>query len=268
MRELSILRLKCLGLRKSSLVTFCRLVSAILAVSTLIIGCSKRSNDGPEGRPPKSLKKYSVAELNQIITTGMPAEDVTNAFGVPGTANRISESAVLLTYRFPHTSGEEALHVAGFSIVLQAGRVTQWSPIHQKSVRRKPPAGVGGSKGNKTIQLFVATDNRSPLVDAVRLQGYAAASELNGSADLTFSAKMFAGDAETKRPGEKTVILLLDSLDASKLRNLTETNVGRRLLVVCKSNVIAAPLISAPFVGGQVQFTAKGSAALDALLAE
>ena len=86
-----------------------------------------------------------------------------------------------------------------------------------------------------------------------------------GAALMSVFHQLFAGNSGSDRPGEQTVILVLNDQDASKLKALTENNLGKRTLLVCRNKVIAAPMISVPITSKQFMFTVKDSGVLDSL---
>ena len=82
---------------------------------------------------------------------------------------------------------------------------------------------------------------------------------------MVFKAKVFSGNSGLANASEKSVILVMNSQDASKLKKLSEENLGKRMLIACRGKVIAAPLIKEPLTSNQLVFTVKDSRVLDNL---
>ncbi len=59
------------------------------------------------------------------------------------------------------------------------------------------------------------------------------------------------------------MILDLKEQDATKLNSLTENQWGKRLLIVCRNKVIAAPVLSTTLAAKQISFAVKYSGTLD-----
>lgn len=235
----------------------------LLVALALTIGCRRESPNHLQ--TGQSAKVYTEVELNKLITPGMSATEVTNKFGSPGSTTEIDQDTVLLTYSFPLEPYKQALHLAGFSIYIKNGNVVKWSPIMEESRQTFQAGGSQGSFGEQSFQVFLAAGNLTNVAIIVDVEGSADASDLKASPDMSFKAKVFAGSSGSERPGEQTVILVVSDQDAVKLKGLTEGNFGKRLLIVCRNKVIAAPAISAPLASRQLMLTVKNSAVLDSL---
>lgn len=237
---------------------------ALLIASTLAVGCSRESARSIRTEQA-SVRVYTDAELNKLIVPGMSTADVTNQFGSPGSTTEIGQAVVMWTYSFPLQPEKVGLHLAGFSIYLKDGKVEKWSPMMEESRQTIQAGGSQGSFGEQSFQIFLATDGLTNVANTVDSDGSADASNLKASADLEFKAKVFAGSSGKERPGEQTVILVVSEQDASKLKDLSEDNFGKRLLLVCRNQAIAAPVISAPLASRQLMFTVKNATVLNGI---
>lgn len=234
-----------------------RTFPVLLVALALTVGCRRES---PTNLPTaSSTKVYTEVELNKLITSGMSAEEVTNKFGSPASMIEIDEDTVLLTYSFPLEPHKQALHLAGFSIYVKHGNVVKWTPIMEESRPTYQAGGPQGLFGEQSFQVFLATGNLTNLAATVDAEGSADVGDLKATPDMVFKAKVFSGRSGSERSGEQTVILVVSDLDAVKLKGLTEANFGKRLLIVWRNKVIAAPAISAPLASGQLLFTVKSS---------
>jgi len=155
--------------------------------------------------------------------------------------------------------------MTGFDVHFKEGKVVTWSPIMGESKKSVQPEGHQSSFGEQSFQVFLATGNLTNVAITVATEGSADASDFKAFPDMTFKAKVFAGNSGSERPGEQTVILVVSEQDASKLKNLSEDNFGKRLLFVCRNKVIAAPAISAPLASRQLMLTVKNASILDSL---
>ena len=238
----------------------------IALVSSL--GCRRGSSESPlPVNRSQATKVYSEAELDKLITPGMSIADVTNKFGLPGSAIQISEGMILLSYSFPFEvkKPEDGPYLTGFGIDIKNGRVVRWSPITGMTGKTIQGGGSQGSFGEQSFQIFLVTDSLTNVVNTIESEGSADASSLKASPNAVFKAKVFAGNSGSERPGEQTVILVVSEQDTSKLKELSENSFGKRLLIVCRNRVIAAPTISAPLASRQLIFTVKDSRVLDSI---
>jgi len=195
----------------------------------------------------------------------MSAADVRKQFGFPGSAIEIGQGVVMWTYSFPLQPGKARLHLAGFDIYLKDDKVEKWSPVMEESRQTFQDGGTQGAFGEQVFQIFLATDGLTNLVNVVDSDGSADVRNLKASPNVEFKAKVFAGSSGRERPGEQTVILVTSEQDASKLRELTENNFGRRLLIVCRNQAIAAPVISAPLGSRQFMFVVRNPTVLNGI---
>ena len=230
-------------------------------------GCNRKSGESQIAINPSQFSKvYTENELNSLIVPGMSIAEVTNTFGLPGSAVKTGEGIILLTYMFPfEAKKEQGPYLTGFGIDIKDGRVVRWSPVTGMTVGTVEGGGSQGSFGELSFQIFLASGSLTNVAAIVDSEGSADASTLRGSPEITFNAKVFAGGSGSERLGEQTVILVVREEDASKLKDLSDGNSGKRLLVVCGNRVIAAPAISAPLASRRLTFTVKSSAVLENL---
>lgn len=233
----------------------------------LAAGCGDKARKTDSTIPAGAIKPYTTQELDKLIVPGMGIGEVTNTFGPPASEMQISEHTVSLMYTFPFETivQEGGLRMTGFDVHFKDGKVVTWSPIMGESKKTFQAAGSQGSFGEQSFQVFLATGNLTNVATTVDGEGSADASDLKAFPDMAFKAKVFAGSSGSERPGEQTVILVLSDQDAAQLKALTEDNFGKRLLIVCRNKVIAAPAISAPLASTQLMLTVKNSAVLDSL---
>jgi hypothetical protein len=230
---------------------------ALAIALTLGVGCSQ----GSHGK----LKTLTEVELDRLIVPGMSAAEVINRFGPAESATEIDPSVSMWIYSFPLQPEKSELHLAGFSIYVKDGKVAKWSPIMEESRQTLQAGRAQGSSGEQSFQIVLATASQSNLIRMVDSEGVADANTLDAPTQMTVRAKVFSGNSRGEVSGEQTVILVVTEDDALKLKNLTQDNFGKRLLIVCRNKVIAAPLISAPIASRQLMFTVKDSSVLSVL---
>ena len=138
------------------------IISITLAVALASsLGCRRRSSE-PQFSVDRSQasKGYSEAELDKLITPGMSIADVTNRFGLPGSAVQISEKMTHLSYSFPFElkKPEHGPYLTGFSIDIKDGRVIRWSPVTGMTGKIQG-GGDQASFGEQSFQIFFVTDS-------------------------------------------------------------------------------------------------------------
>jgi hypothetical protein len=239
----------------------------LLALVLLVGGCGENSDDRQSKVTSHATAIRSKAELDKLIVPGMTTAEVTNIFGIPDSQIQVKEGVAILTYSFPFATiiGEERLHLTGFTVNMRDGKVVNWSPITGEFRKSSQPGASQGLFGEQPFEIFLVTDSLTNMVSRVESEGSADASGVKISPDIAFKAKVFAGRSGTERSDEMTVILVVSDQDSAKLKELSENNLGKRTLVVCRKKVIAAPAITAAITSKQFTFTVKDSRVLESL---
>jgi hypothetical protein len=234
----------------------------LLIVLALAVGCGEQVAPNLHTAPARSTPKYTEAELNKLIVPGMTTAELTAKVGDPGSAIQVSTNLFMATYLFRFDPQNEGL--AGFSVYIADGHVTKWSPITGDSHKTFVPGGSARSFGEQSFQLFLATDELKSMVDIINTEGSADASGVTAPPVMTFKANVSTVINSKGRPGEQTVMLLISDHDASRLKDVTENNIGNRMLIVCHNRGIAALVISQPIGFRQLMFPVKNSNVLNA----
>ena len=63
----------------------------------------------------------------------------------------------------------------------------------------------------------------------------------------------------------KTMFLTINDQDIPKMKSLTQNNIGKRMLIVCRGEVIAAPVINMAIDSNEFMVPVKNSEFLDRL---
>ncbi|NOS72452.1 MAG: hypothetical protein HOP33_21335 [Verrucomicrobia bacterium] len=244
-----------------------RTIILLFALAAFAVGCGQKSNEPQSKVTSNATKVYSEVELNKLIVPGMSIAEVTNTFGIPASEIPVNEKVLIFMYSFPFETvvREGGLRLTGFDVNFRDGKVVDWSPVMGESRKSFQAGESQDSSGDKNFQIFLATDGLTNVLNKVESEGSADASDLKTAPDMTFTAKIFSGKSGSERPGEQTVILVVSEQDVSKLKELSENSFGKRLLIVCRNRVIAAPTISAPLASRQLLFTVKDSRVLDSI---
>ncbi len=242
-----------------------RTILLTFALAAFAVGCGQKSIEPQSKTTGNATKVYSKAELDNLIMPGMTKTEITDVFGLPASEIQASEIGIL-TYSFPFEEviREGPLRLTGFTVNMKDGKVVNWSPIMGESGKSFQAGAPQSSHGDHLFEMFVVKDALTNTLNVFDSEGTVDTSGFKISPDVTFHAKVFAGNSDGSS-GETTVILVLNDGDVSKLKALTENNFGNRTLLVCRNKVIAAPMISVPITTKQFMFTVKNSQALDSI---
>lgn len=239
----------------------------LLVVTIAIAGCSKEPNKPQVSNGRNVTRVYTKGELDKLILVGMSVFELTNRFGAPGSEVQVDENVAILIYSFPIETflREGGFRLIGFDVTIRDEKVVGWSPVTSESRESIQPPDDPDSFGEQSFEMYVAIDHLTNVANRVDSEGSADASSLNASPDLEFKAKVFGGPSDGEQQGEWTVILVVSEQDASRLKTLTENNIGKRTLLVCRKRVIAAPGVHVPVASRQLMFTVKNPRVLEFL---
>ncbi len=252
-------------------------------VTVLAVGCDRTSNDaqskpGVPRIPSRNIPvhRYTEAELNKMIVSGMSLEDVTNRFGLPSFVAQATNNYVFLEYMYPFEvpTPEDGAYMAGFDIDLKDDRVVRWSPVLRGIGEEIPPAQSTNSFGRQRCAIYVLLgDPNDPNTDAMRdvlksfrSKGTADMDSVKRPADMTFEAEVVAHGTIDSRGQRATYITLkFNDADVPKMKRLTEDHINDSILLVCRDKPMKIINIREPINQGTVTFRLDHPAVLDAL---
>lgn len=244
-----------------------RSLELLLAALLLAAGCGNKPDGAQPASVGPSLKRtYTKTELDRLISPGMSFAEVTNTFGPPTSMIQASEHKSVVMYTFPVDLAARVNEptMIGFDVHLRDGRAINWSPVIRGPDGPPQPSTLQDHKSARLFSLFVARDALRNVLETLDSSGQADMTGMRIEPDLTFSAQVFS-DSMDNGPSSDQVALLLSPADALRLKSLTETNYGKRLLIVCSNSVIAAPMITDTLKQGPLLLRVTGSNALDIL---
>jgi hypothetical protein len=212
------------------------------------------------------VKIYTEAELTNLISPGMSMTELTNKFGLPGAASEITSNTILFTYLYPFevTRHEQGLHLEGFGVTLKDGRVLRWSPIMTESYPMFQGTQIQASLGEETFELLFQTDDCTNLLNTLDSLGSVDVSSLKISTAIVFKAQVYVESSDASATN-KSLMLIIGDRDVPKLEKLTEGNLGKRMLIICRNILIAAPSVSMPLDSNKFHFPVKDTEFLNSL---
>lgn len=230
----------------------------MVCVSLLVLGCRR----GHPERQAVPLKAYTEDQLKEYIHVGMDVSNVISQFGNPQATASINSNETLESYVFSSDSAgqKSGLHVDGFSIYVEQGKVIYWSPDYTRTYTMFQHNGkpqTVASYGQHTFELFVERDSLTNVLEMLNLNGHANAASITAPPDMTFKASVYADEATNSV--NQPLFLTISEKDVSKLSDLTKHNFGKRILVVCQGVVIAAPTIEAQINTHRFEFPTRDS---------
>jgi hypothetical protein len=229
-------------------------ICAILLALSSTVGCHR----GPVAH---YVRAYNKTELDELIKSGMTEVQVTNTFG-PATPEMrdVEGSNVIITYLFfpEQIKHDSKVHLVGFSVDIDNGRVTSWSGIDGESFstfQTVTSSQAATSLGEMRFEIFIETDSLTNTLDMLDSNGRADVSDLKLAPDVVFEAQAFAHRDEKASSTNAILFLVLSDNDVPKLRELSENNLGKRMLIVCRNEAIASPRILMPLTSNKIEFS-------------
>lgn len=246
-------------------------VCAILGAG--YVGCSSKPEPSilcaEENNKPKpwcAIK--SVQDLGRFLLPGMETNQILAVLGAPRWSEDVGDGKMVWHHRILPLPADDAapntnVSVIGVALDLTNGRLASWACIYaglpQDDQIRRERTLLGGmmGKGGAELRFFVVSPVPIPhgrYVDSVAFPelGYIAAIP-SLTIDRVTKAEL---EEATNISGfhENTSACLLriavSAEDAKLLKQMTATNIGKRVLVMIGGQPICAPRIVAPLEAG------------------
>ncbi|HKW29163.1 MAG TPA: hypothetical protein VJT54_07500, partial [Verrucomicrobiae bacterium] len=152
----------------------------------------------------------------------------------------------------------------GFGVTLRDGRVLRWSPIMTESYPMFQGSQIQASLGEETFELLIQTDDYTNLLKTLDSPGSVDVSSLKISPAIVFKAQVYVESGDESATNNSLMLIIGDK-DVPKLGKLTENNFGKRMLIIWRNKLIAAPSISMPLNSNKFHFPVKDVEFLNSL---
>jgi hypothetical protein len=237
-----------------------KIITFVLFLLVLASGCHQKQE-------PNYVRIYGKAELDALIKPDMTVAEITNTFGSSGLEMEgMEQDSTTITYLFSPEAirNEKGLHLAGFDVNIRNGRAVGWSAIDTESFNQfpSPTSKEETTIGEENFKLFIQTDFLTNALSNLDSGVVVNESDLKISPDMVFKAQVSVSDDSDTN---KTVLLIIDNQQVPQLKTLTENNFGKRMLVVCRGKVIAAPSIVMPLDSNKLLLKVKDANFFDSL---
>jgi hypothetical protein len=247
---------------------------ALIVVLAFSLGNSKAAdveskNGNPETIDFKAheIERKAQEYLQPLLHVGESPADLVGRFGDPVAENVISSNAVCLSFSFSDRNhAAENAGVGGVDAFFVSNRLSHWRPTYRDpSFSASPPEHPVFTSDKETFKLFVEADSLKNSLEALDSKGSADANDLKTPPDLVFEAKVIVGNDASPTKTNKTMFLTINDQDIPKMKSLTQNNIGKRMLIVCRGEVIAAPVINMAIDSNKLLFPVKNAGFLDRL---
>jgi hypothetical protein len=220
---------------------------------------SKKGNTETIESNAQEIERKAQEYLQPLLHVGESQEDMVRRFGSPMHTMEISSNELCLDFLFSDQNhAAENAGVGGFDAFFVSNRLSHWLPIYQGPRFGAPSTEHAFFKSDKeTFKWFVESDGLKNTLEALDSKGSTDASDLKIPPDLVFEAKVIIGNDTSQSSTNKMMLLTISDKDVSKMKSLSENNLGKRILVVCRNVVIAAPVINEPIASNQILISLK-----------
>jgi hypothetical protein len=247
---------------------------ALIVVLAFSLGNPKAAdveskNGNPETIDSKAheIERKAQEYLQPLLHVGESSTGLVARFGDPVAQHVISSNEVCLSFSFSYRNqAAENAGVGGVDAFFVSNRLSHWRPIYRgPRISTSPPKNPFFTSDKETFKLFVETDSLTNSLEALDSKGSADASDLKIPPDLEFEAKVIVGIDTNQTKANKTMFLTINDQDIPKMKSLTQNNIGKRMLIVCRGEVIAAPVINMAIDSNEFMVPVKNSEFLDRL---
>jgi len=229
--------------------------------------CTKAADLESKNGKSETIESKAQEYLQPLLHVGESPADLVARFGNPVDKHVISSNEVCLSFSFSDRNrAAENAGVGGFDAFFDNNRLSHWRPIYRgPRISTSPPKNPLFTSDKETFKLFVETDSLNNFLEAFDSKGSADASDVKIPPDLVFEAKVIVGNDTNQTSTNKTMFLTINDQDIPKMKSLTQNNIGKRMLIVCRGEVIAAPVINMAIDSNKLLFPVKNSEFLDRL---
>jgi len=266
-------------------------VASLTAV--LFQGCGRRHGDDQRSPVAQNHDRsrptdWSRTNLTALLPAGAPTNTVVTNLGMPDAVIDLGNQKVAWFYEIrPPLAGENGLPESArvaVQVSILNGRCGGWDYVLGQSLKPRPRVvsipldgrGVADTAQATTtrpiLRLFVVSSNPvmgGQFVDTSRFPklGY-----IHRVPDGVFESlkevtlnQVEASSPTGANPTGWDVFITLVGDDAKRLAEVTESSVGKRVLIEVGGEYIAAPFVKGPIDGGSLAFRCKEAGLIDKL---
>jgi len=252
-------------------------VATIFAIA-ILAGCSGKTSSEitPESQPNPAptnslMESKNMAEFRRKLKLGMSTNDILAVLGQPDRVSDILESQILWDFTVPPFPVDDSMprkRVVGINLSITNGRLAHYGfaieTRTQRTLLETQPVKMSFEGPTLKIEFFVVNDepiDGGRYIDTTNLPklGYVAA-----AADLTIERfkeitliEQLETDLKNNQRTNWNFDVTLYEESVSLLKAVTETNVGRRFLIVVEREPILAPLLTSTLERTQIAISVE-----------
>jgi hypothetical protein len=228
-----------------------------LCLCWLCSGCRKTTN-----------ATYSEDMVRRVVVPGTTKETVEKAFGLPLVTMPMQQNGgTMAIYSLPEVGSPVAFQnkFTGFQVQYKGDRVEKWFPVYSdRSVSRTSESGQdlqartnqSNTNLSEGISFYVASEAKlddgihvdTPLLQDVGYIAKTPALTINKIESAIAGKEIVGAGTNQETP---TLIIRLPENAAQSLRNFTEKQIGKRVVIAVDHTLVAAPYILTPINNGQ-----------------
>jgi hypothetical protein len=228
-------------------------VRAVIGLAALLL-----TNCGQQTPSGKGTSFASSNDVAKALAVGMKKEEVIRIFGPPAFESTLQDEVTSATYLTEPDAvpRPKDFAFAGFEVFLQKGSVIQWNPIHSSTVIQQVDPTQGQSDSNRSlvadsgpirpVSIYVV----APSLDVKGSFPPKALKEIVAQTNPVWSLntldRVDLGTEHSTAGSKKFIVLHLTESDSRVLADVTETNVGKRLLLLHDGKELLSAMILQP----------------------
>jgi hypothetical protein len=233
-------------------------------IVSMVIGCSRKDDTdasphkrgAPQGPKPDIR---SLADLKRLLVPGMRTNEIVAVFGKPRLVEDVGQTHQVWHYGVPPFVADDKMRgsaVVGITVGLTNGHLANWGVPNDHLIRRQEVLSDGKSETNSPVlKLFVVSTNPvagGGFVDTGPFPklGFISANPnlvIDKVKEVTLEER---GASESQGNTVWSFGIFLLPEDAARLKFLTATNVGKRILLMVGNEPVSAPRVMGPLETG------------------
>jgi hypothetical protein len=228
-------------------------VRAVIGLAALLL-----TNCGQQTPSGKGTNFASSNDVAKALAVRMEKAQVIRTFGPPAFESNLQDGVTSATYLTEPDAvpRPKDFAFAGFEVFFQNGSVIQWNPIHSSTVIQQVAPTPDQSDSNRSrvadsgpirpVSIYVVAPSRDvkgPLPPE-------ALKEIVGQTKPVWSLntlnRVDLGTEHSTAGSKKLIVLHLTESDSKVLADVTETNLGKRLLFLQEGKELLSAMILQP----------------------
>lgn len=257
------------------------LIFSIVCITLFTPACSLQEKDesGRASKSPETIPKMLIvsteADIKSRLHEGMTRQEIEHLFGEPHIVSTNQDKSIIMHYyvNLSQLVLSATNDFAGFTVLLKDGKMVEYSPIRRltsNTAKISHPRGEEESKSSENevikdgalLSFYICRRNLTnalnmPLTQLKEGQYIANTPELTVRRFTIRKSNQQDVDSNSGETSTGAAVNVELQEGADDFFELTQKNVGKRMLMVLDNDIVSVALIQEPIPKGRLHITVK-----------